>query len=176
MVAHEVSENAARTIARKHPQLWTSLRWAGSIRSRVEPPRDAVNASVAVRSNGAEQAGRGVEVVGSAGLAGVDNGGLSLDTVVADGDGLAAKRVGVGVGAVLHHVDGQRDDGISGPIGDAARAKTHVVVGQVSGEVVLTLSGSGGGDGQEGGSGGNEGTHLDRLWRLKECSLKKAAD
>lgn len=97
-------------------------------------PRDAVHAPIAVRRHLAEQGGAEIDVVGGAAVAGVDDGGpMSLARGrVEDVDGGAAFGVGVGVGGVVHHGDGQSDDVVAVVALDPARSHPRAVPGDVA--------------------------------------------
>ena len=88
--------------------------------------------------------------------ASVDDGTCGSDTVVRDGDGLAAKAAR-GVGR------GQRDDEVRVRVGEAARAETSLIVGHVTGagSALGDWGGSSEGRGGEGGDEGDGELHFD---------------
>lgn len=89
---------------------------------------------------------------------------------VVDANGGAAERVGVGVGAVVHHEVRDGDDGLAGRGGHVARGSLRGVGGGVEGHVARVGGGEGDGDGEgEGGEGEGAGFHF--FWRIGVLEL-----
>jgi hypothetical protein len=102
------------------------------LRARIKPPLHAMHTPITIRRDLLEQRRAEIDASIVAATARVDDLGLVCRALVADGDVLAAQRVGVRVCAVLHHAVWDGDDVVGVSVCPAARAHAHIVVRDVA--------------------------------------------
>ena len=116
-------------------------------------PRNPANPAIPIRRNLPEQSLTNIDIMHPARNTGIHHRGLMLGprARVPDPDLGAAAWVGVWVGAVAHHGDGEGDDVVRGGRLDTAGAHTGRVVGHWAG--VGVGCGEGGEEEEDGGKG-----------------------
>ena len=135
---------------------------------RVEAPFNPVDSSVSSRCDGLEETRAKINVLKSASPAGIHNLSFCSSTGgwVEEGDGLAAEGVGVGIWSVLHHWDGESDDGFAVVVDDTAGAETRSIVRDITsvGKGCPSIEWDGRSEGGESGDEGNDGEMHGWYW------------